>query len=244
MVPSVTQYLDTAYLSALNRRIRYSGSVINHEVAEGGSLNTWHLANGFLEAFERLGRPDGYQLACVVTPRYMDSDSRMVLVKTDLPTLPEIPESLAKWENHLAFTPKPGQPPPGLPDWIEWDVHRRIEHDGTAEAYFELSMFYRWIDQLLSWGHPVWWPRYEVLRGDERSAEIIAVCDADGAPAVTVDDVRPYVTIDGDTTKVHFYAYTQYGEERLEKYTDEYVGGVGTTSRFDRVARGNNCFIV
>ncbi len=236
--------LPQSYTEPLFERIRSSHRALNRAVGDGGAQNKWLLVNSFLAAFEHLRRPAGYQLACVVTPRYMDSESRMMLVKTDLPTLPAIPDAVARWEYDFSFVKRVDTRPAELPEWIEWDVAGHIESDGSPESYFERSMFNRWIEQLLNFGHPVWWPSYEILFGDEDSATRLASCQEDGVIPLSAADVAPTVEMDGTTVTVRFYAYTQYVEERIEEYRDTYQEGRWASASFTQIGRGRYGYMV
>src|SRR5688572_12178988 len=153
--------------------------------------NGWLLANEFMRVFRHLEPEPGWQLACVFTPWAEERESHLVLVRFDQSTLPEIPHTLARWRPTISFTgAAPSFADGSLPDWIEWTVTRRIRHHNTALALFEFSLFARWVDQLLNFGHNVFWGRHSVLSGDERCKELLAQCGAQ----LSASELQPTVS--------------------------------------------------
>lgn len=259
--------LDSDYLKVLYRRSFRAREGIKHRAdtleASDYERNRWVLANEFIDAFEHLRLPAGHHLACFFTPFADERQSRMVLVKLDLPRLPAIPAALAHWTRSISFTGE-REARPAVPDWIEWDVANHLQLDGTPASLFELSIFSRWVGELLNFGHDVFWPRHNVLRGDEDSMELLRLCP-DGND-LTIHAVQPRVDVydaDDDSAEhlpshpdgmqalqgrsracVRFFTHTAYVRECITEFHDWYVDGRFAGGQSFERATGSNAYIV
>lgn len=237
----------------------------------------WVAADAFLAAFSHLKLKPGVHLACVYTASAHERQSRLVawnahrapglrLVRSE-PRLPRMPTALQGYEMGV-FT-RSDTKPADLPDWIEWDVARGIEDDGSPDAVFERSIFNRWIHSLLNTGHGVGWPLHQVIVEPWDSVRAAVDSARSSTPERTLqvpDDWRPRVLhrVGSDDPQadlptapetrarlagrrfsaVTFYSYSSYLTQSIYEHKDWFVEGAWMCAEGKEIVQGGPGYMV
>ena len=239
----------------------------SHEFDPG---NCWVAADEFVDAFPHLRLQEGMRLVCVFTAYPDERQSKLLVVKRPDPEpLPDIPARLHDLEFRVFF--REDRKPRRLPKWIAWDARDHIEGDGSVVSHFERSIFYRWINELLNFGHGVYWPRYTVLSQETDSLrDAIQRAEEMRPPSQNgrrlPEDWRPRVTYHPSTDDdpdnlpedernrkylarrdyhlVEFFSYTEYIRETIYRHRDWFTDSGLVCNELDTIAECGAGYIV
>lgn len=203
------------------------------------SCHGWGIApydpDELIACCQHIWLQQGYKLASY---QYLagGNGNGLALVIPQAESLPQPEGITVEWSGPAPVITLSGA---AAPDWLRADVDTFLQGDGSADSYFEASMFLRELRELGALWHGCDWSTHTVLTREPKD-DIPMVRWHSPAPR----DWRPVVRWPDDSrAEVVFYSWTALGSTRVLRHADTFTDGYSLGARTTVIAEGGGGYV-
>jgi len=222
-------------------------AVVHNALEAVSAVTGWCLSpydpKPLVECFPHLQLRVGYRLAAY---QFMTGGNGNGVVFA-LPEGRDLPPPL---ELDLDESAGPWADMEDVPAWADRDLAKYLEGDGSAQSYFEASLFMREAAEVGAMWHGCSWSTHTLIsRSPSESPEVEDELRGGSLERLTwlepaPTDWRPAVYVpEGGSVEVEFFTYSGLGREAIYRHRDTYSEGYQFVATAQPVAEGPGGYV-